>query len=320
MKSWKGALILLSLALLSIGVLTNDYDLLLVRGDLPFEWALSLAYSQKHEIPILTTPPDRLEETILEELQGYQSFGYTRVLIIGGEEAISLEVQRELEEMGFLTHRISEADRYGTSARVAVELYPDASGAILVSGEDQGTTSRLVAARFASATGYPILFLREDEIPLSVSDSLAALRPGKLYLIGNVSQGLEESLLAAGYSVTKIQRAAEVEEGLPPLREPLFFLGGVLLGILLVLSYRQLFGSREKIPFTLLTPDEEKIVRALSESGGVITQDQLPEKTGFSRPKVSRIVSDLSEREIIKKEPEGRTQKLILKKEFYEMR
>ena len=60
------------------------------------------------------------------------------MLIIGGEAAISPGIQSELDSMGFATHRISEADRYGTSARVAVELYPDSKEVVLASGEDFG--------------------------------------------------------------------------------------------------------------------------------------------------------------------------------------
>ncbi len=64
--------------------------------------------------------------------------------------------------------------------------------------------------------------------------------------------------------------------------------------------------------------DEEKIVRAIIEGGGELTQDKLPEITDFSRPKISRIVADLADRGILTKTPQGRTQKLQIEKEFYE--
>ncbi len=61
--------------------------------------------------------------------------------------------------------------------------------------------------------------------------------------------------------------------------------------------------------------DEEKIVIDLIKKYGNITQKELVEITGMSKPKVSRIVSELEDRKIIKKEKIGRINKLTLTEE-----
>jgi uncharacterized membrane protein len=74
--------------------------------------------------------------------------------------------------------------------------------------------------------------------------------------------------------------------------------------------------KKERVPYNVLTEDEERIIRIIEESGGEIGQDALYSKTGFSRPKISRLVSELVERDLIEKTQFKRTFKLKIKKEL----
>lgn len=310
-------LLLVFLAFLAMGALEPPYDAILVRADLPLEWLISQTYSHKFGIPIVTTAPDQLDAGVREELLGYKRFGFNRVLIVGGERAIYPSVQASLESEGFVTHRISEADRYGTSARVAVELFGQSEGAVIASGESKDYGALLVAGKLAAETGYPILFVKADEVPLSVSEALRSLGVKKaLVLDQGLADGTTDSIRSAVGEVVVVREGGDLAAAIPRDGGYKLFIFGAFAGVLIMAGILRL-RKRERVPYTLLTEDEERVVRAILESGGELTQDQLPEKTDFSRPKVSRITADLVGRAIISKEPSGRTHKLVIKKEFY---
>ncbi len=307
------------LLFLLVGSLGSDYDAILVRSDILADWILAQSYSQRSGIPIVATAPDSLGESLRSQLAGYRGFGFSSVLIIGGEKAISPTVQQELEEMGYATHRIVEADRYGTSAQVAMELFPDSKIAIVVDGAAQ--EALLVAGRIASATGNPVLFIKGDQIPPSVARALDAVNPERIIFVDlGSSGGAANELSAKGFVVERITKVEEFKlEGARVLRREYLYLAfGVLVGVALLALALRLKGVKEQLPYTLLTGDEEKLVKAIMDSGGEVTQDKLPEITSFSRPKVSRLVAELEARGILSKEPLGRTQKLVVRKEFYE--
>jgi uncharacterized membrane protein len=301
--------LLIILLLLTTGSISPPYDVILVRSDLPPDWLIAQTYSHSSGIPVVSTLPDVLEPHVKTQLSGYKEAGFQSVLIIGGEAAISPGIQQELDSMGFATHRISEADRYGTSARVAVELYTNSQEVVLVSGED--FEYYLEARRIASSIEVPILFAKQSEVPVSVLNAMKSIGVKRVVLVG---LDLEDNMVGRGY---------EVEENLvaktPALdMKYLYLIIGILLGLLGFATLARIKKARDRVSYTLLTRDEEKVVRAIIEDGGELTQDQLPQKTSFSRPKVSRIVSDLEGRGIISKEPDGRTQRLRVKKDFYE--
>ncbi|AIJ05321.1 transcriptional regulator, MarR family [Methanocaldococcus bathoardescens] len=66
--------------------------------------------------------------------------------------------------------------------------------------------------------------------------------------------------------------------------------------------------------WSFLTEDE-KIIIDLIKKHGHITQKEIVEITGMSKPKVSRIISELEDRKIIRKEKIGRINKLALTEE-----
>ncbi len=301
--------LLVILVLLATGSISPAYDVILVRSDLPPDWVIAQTYSHRSGVPIVATLPDVLEPHVKTQLSGYKKAGCERVLIIGGEAALSPAIQQEVDSMGFATHRISEADRYGTSARVAIELYPDSKEAVLVSGED--FENLLAARRTANDIGAPILFAKQEEVPVSVLNAMSGIGVEKVVLVG---LDLKDYLVARGYAVEEAPVAAAPA---PDMRY-IYLIAGILLGAAGFAAVSRIKKARDRVSYTLLTRDEENIVRVILEGGGELMQDQLPKKTSFSRPKISRIVSDLEGRGILSKEPNGRTQKLQVKKDFYE--
>ncbi len=304
-------LLLASLLLpISVNGAALDYDVIVVRGDLPYDWTVAQAYSQRARIPIITTSPDVLDESTREQLMGFKETGHNSILVFGGEAAISPSIEAEMVVEGFITHRIREVDRYGTSARVAVELYESAETVVVVNGEDvRGLLNSQMAAL---QTDSPILLIKKDEIPQSVKETLRLLGTKEIILVPSEISEEVRSELESGYNVELFPEVTEFP-GARNLR--VFDIAlGLILGALLSLIVRK--RSRGKVPYNVLTDDEEQIVRAIEENGGELGQDALYKVTDFSRPKISRIVSELVERDLIEKTQFKRTFKLKIKKEL----
>jgi uncharacterized membrane protein len=295
-----------------------QYDVVLVRSDLPFEWVIAQVYAQNSGLPIVTTQSERLDDVARQELLGYFKAGYGRLVILGGEQAISPWIKAELDDMGFVTHRISEGDRYGTSARVAVELFGPSDTAVMAGGE--GYEGLLMAKRAASSLSVPILFVKKTSIPPSVKAALESLGVKKIYLVERgLGKEVKMELRKEGYQVVPAEEGIGIaNKGYPKIY--LSFIFGFGSGVVLLFLLWKVREGRvtARVPYTILTEDEEKVIRAILENGGELTQDKLPEKTDFSRPKISRILADLAERGIVTKERYGRTQKLFVNRDFYE--
>ncbi|RLG58182.1 MAG: hypothetical protein DRN88_01425 [Candidatus Hydrothermarchaeota archaeon] len=295
--------ILILIAFLLLQASLAQYDLILVRNDLPQDWAIAQSYAHKEGIPILTTSPEKLDSQIKVQLIGYKKSGFNKILIIGGEKAISRDVQQELNDLGFITHRIYEGDRYGTSARVAIELFPNAKTVVMVNGAS--LEDLLLAQRIALRTKSPILLVKKDSLPVSVANAVKTLGIKKIYLVSDIDASFEnleaEVVRVRGDIITREKSFAT-----------LIWASISIAIIVLFLA----FHLKTRIPYAVLTKDEEKIIRVIEDNGGEITQDKLPELTNFSRPKISRLVSELVERGIIEKSPYGRTQKLKIRKKF----
>ncbi len=289
-------------------------DVIIVRSDIPYEFAIAQGYSHLTGIPIVATSPDALGQVEEELLRGYIAKGYRYAVVLGGEMAISLDVQRSLDRMGFITKRVAEADRYGTSATFAREYYVESRAAVLVVGEDH--KNLLLAERFSSSLGIPLLFIKRDSVPPAVLEALEKMGVEKVYVFSD--EFSEDSLKQlAKFRVIMAENAdMPNEKGVSLIYYVLAALAGVLMGAGSLYLYTNFKDKKEKIPLTLLTEDEEKIVRAIEQEGGVITQDKLPRITGFSRPKITRLVSELEARGIIEKTSKGRTNELKLKKEI----
>ncbi|MFQ5800924.1 MAG: cell wall-binding repeat-containing protein, partial [Candidatus Hydrothermarchaeales archaeon] len=269
------------------------------------------AYSQRARIPIITTSPNTLDESTRKQLLGFKEAGQNNILVFGGEAAISPIVEAEMVDEGFVTHRIREVDRYGTSARVAVELYEHADTVVIVSGE--GVDGLLNAQKAAFRTEAPILFVKNDGIPQSVNEALQLLETKEVILIpSGVSEKVKEELETVS-KVKVFPQDSYVFSGTRGQRIFDITLGLVLGALLFLLLKRE---RKEKVPYNVLTEDEERIIKAIEEKGGEIGQDALYEKTGFSRPKISRVVSELVERDLLEKTQFKRTFKLKIKKEL----
>ncbi len=309
MKKLVTLIIFISLVLNASIAYSSDFDVIIVRNDLAYDYTLAQAYAYKYKVPIVSTSSNELDKTAEELLIGYKELGYERVAIIGGYDAISFAVQQKLENMGFITNRFSEVDRYSTSAAIAMFMFGKADSVVLVNGESQ--KALLLAQRVAINLEAPILYVKKNKIPESVLYALNFVEARDVYVIDyEINESIYDQL--RGFNVHRIRSLEEVSNKNGYIIFTLFAIPFLIL--LLYAVYKVAGRKKEEIIFEILTEDEEKIVKVIMEHGGSIRQDKLPELTNFSKPKISRILSSLAERGIIEKKPYKKTQIIYLKR------
>ncbi len=94
-------------------------------------------------------------------------------------------------------------------------------------------------------------------------------------------------------------------------KSQIVWLAGLLVGIIVAMGtylvYQHRKESKSKNIIAVLKEDEKKVLEVVANSGGECIQKKIVRETGFSKPKVSRIIVELVERGLIEKEPKGRT-------------
>lgn len=166
-----------------------------------------LAYSLN--APILLTGTDKLHPTTSKELE---RLGVRKVIIMGGEKAISREVEEDLKvNYGFEVERIAGRDRYQTAV-LAGEYLLDVRGipetVILASGKN--FADALSAGSYASRQGFPILLTDGSKL---TPDTLGFLENPKIknvIIVGGgqvVEEGLEDALKSNNMRVSRLSGA-----------------------------------------------------------------------------------------------------------------
>ncbi|MGD6802147.1 cell wall-binding repeat-containing protein [Rossellomorea aquimaris] len=146
-----------------------DYTdtVVLTRGD-EFPDALAgspLAYQM--DAPILLTPQNELLPEVRKEMDRLNA---SRVVVLGGKNAISEGIEKNIKALGYKTERISGADRFETAAEIAERLDSNAKTAVVANGRN--FPDAISIAPYAAIKGYPILLTEEDELPGMIQEAL----------------------------------------------------------------------------------------------------------------------------------------------------
>lgn len=151
-----------------------------------------------YDAPVLLTRPDSLPGPTRSALQRLNP---ARVVVVGGQGAVSAEVAQELLNLTRnrdLT-RVGGTDRYATAAAMA-SYYPTGKARVyLASGEDY--PDALAGAALAGHEHMPLLLTRQDRLDQSTIDQLSRLGAQEVVVLGGsaaVSDAVAEQ--AAGYS------------------------------------------------------------------------------------------------------------------------
>lgn len=320
----------------SSGQTDRLFDVIIVRDDIPFDWAIASAYGSKTGTPVVPIQKEGLRQEDKILLSGVTSYVENpRVLIVGGYNAVSRNVENELRQLGYFVTRIKGSDRYWTAAWVAIDLWEKHSTLVLMDGHEYG--SLIAAQQIAKQHRAPILLTDEEDISSinALKRVFEHIHPEKVIFVvspsGKPSETTINRVRALGVD---LQIVKPEKQGIPVLPPPPATRGytlekiyAVLVASLLALiigmvvgmriAYRRRHGKRlPALPMVILTDDERRVVKQIMDHGGSLMQDQLPKLTGFSRPKISRVVSDLENRGIVAKVRDGKTYRLDLMTEF----
>ena len=147
-----------------------------------FPDALSAApLSKKYDAPILLTESETLTP---QAKQALIDLKVKNVIIIGGTSVISQNIDTSLVSMGINPTRIAGNDRYETSIKIAQQLGPVTSVAV-VCGD--GFADGLSIGAIAAKLNMPVILIPRDTIPANVSAYLATQNIKNSYVIGGTS-------------------------------------------------------------------------------------------------------------------------------------
>ncbi len=181
-----------------------------------------------HELggPILLVHGDDLPDGVARELQ---RLGAAEVVVMGGPDAISREVEQRLAA-DYRVRRVAGSDRFETSAEVA-RLLPSPSGnyQVYLAAADPGGSDypdALAIAPLAASEGNPVLLVERERIPGSVRAAILDLDarpkdPSVVSVVGGpdvISQAVTDDLernydYDGSFSVRRIAGANRFETG-----------------------------------------------------------------------------------------------------------
>lgn len=156
----------------------------LVAGPAAFKNNAVILQVTNNSIPVVTK--DALEDLNIDE-----------VYIIGGTAVVSSSVESALDKLVTVNKRLSGSDRYGTSVKVAEELFPDEEDAVLVGGLDASLADSIGACVYK----LPILYVEKTKIPTKVytylenvltDESKIRIMGGTAAVSGDVKTEVEE--------------------------------------------------------------------------------------------------------------------------------
>ena len=160
---------------------------LLARGDDPTD---SLAASFVTGVgPLLLTRTDALPAATADLLGQVNADAVDEVLVLGGTGAVSDDVVRQVEALGYRTRRLAGPDRFATAVRIAAEVPQDdvpdvrdlGDAAFLASG--RGFADAL-AAGTVSCAGPPTLLTEKAFVPQATAQALGDRGIDVVFVLG----------------------------------------------------------------------------------------------------------------------------------------
>ena len=195
---------------------SSDYVVIATGYEFPDALAgAPLAYA--YNAPLLLVKPTSLPNEVRKELQRLNA---KNVFILGGNLAVSSEVENSLRNMGLNVSRIAGKSRYETAKKIAEKIREkegDPERVIVTRGDN--FPDALSSSSYAAKKGYPILLTKVESLSEETKDFLKSLKskPKAIILGGNlaVSSSVEKELkgILGSSSVERISGSNRIETG-----------------------------------------------------------------------------------------------------------
>lgn len=147
--------------------------------------------AKKYDAPILLTSKEKLNAVTLNEIKRLKA---KTVYIVGGEGAISNDVEKEIKKLGVDAKRIGGNDRFQTSVEIA-KVVGIKNEIALATGLNYADA--LSFSSIAANKNIPILLVNKNYIPKDVKQILNNPDIKKIYVIGGngaISEGALKGL------------------------------------------------------------------------------------------------------------------------------
>ena len=175
----------------------NGADTVIIANGESFPDILSaMPYGKAIKAPVLYVNQDSIPKKTDYEINKLEC---TRLILIGGDDTISRNVERKLSKQGFAIDRIDGADRYQTSEMIAKRLRyatgKDNNDVIVANGKI--FPDALSISPMAMDKQIPILLSHKDHMSEYTKEALKDLSKGKVYIVGGestIDSGVEAEL------------------------------------------------------------------------------------------------------------------------------
>ena len=193
-------------------------SVVVARSDNPADALAGSTLAGALDAPLLITPSDVLAAATAAEID---RLGATQVVMLGGEAALSPEVEQAIAELPDVAEvrRLDGANRFETAALIA-ELLPrpveGEAGALIVRGQfpehptrewaDALAVASLAARSGGSGAPLPV-FIVTDVVPPETWAALEAWEPTSVAIVGGpatIPATVDDELAAAGYATSRL--------------------------------------------------------------------------------------------------------------------
>lgn len=173
---------------------TGAQTVILARGDISADALVAAPLAKYYNAPLLLTGKDKLPDSVLNEIK---SLGAKKVIIVGGEGAVSSSIANVLTGLKIDVQRVYGKDRYETAYKVALQLGRTGE-AVIVNGSDKAYADALSISSWSAYNCVPILYANASStLPASTKQALTDLKITSTLIIGGtgvISFELEKSL------------------------------------------------------------------------------------------------------------------------------
>jgi putative cell wall-binding protein len=166
---------------LSLGAFADPTDVVFVASGQGFADALIAAPAAVAAgAPLLLVRSDGLHATVAAEIQ---RLAPSSVVIVGGEAAVPMHVQAEIQALAPSVRRVGGSDRFSLGVAMSADRWPGGADTVYIARSDLYPDALAAGPMTRDANG-PLLLVDVDRIPLVVKDELARLDPTRIVVLG----------------------------------------------------------------------------------------------------------------------------------------
>jgi putative cell wall-binding protein len=200
----------------------------IARADVFADALAASALAAEVDGPVLLTEQDRLDEAVGDELE---RLGVREVYLLGGEAALSAEVERDLRERDLDVTRLSGPTRFETAVAIADEVTtlsgPVDQAIVALGARPSGGDAfpdALAAGNLAATGRAPILLTLPDQLPSATAEALHDLLDvnARVFITGGtaaVSAAVERELRGDGFDVARLSGPSRYDTAVAVVEE-----------------------------------------------------------------------------------------------------